>query len=132
MKRSWPALIFIVLAAVAAGTYIWCISWQGFGANSSRMIALQIIVAALAVWIHYLQTHGKHIISSVLIVLSLPLIWLVIQSQWLHLHMIYDASLLDQRITILVGEAAFLLLAYLGGIIPRRTKDRDSNQMDVG
>jgi len=117
------------MVAIAAGAHIWRISWQGCGANFSRMIALQIIVATLAVWIRYLQTLKKHIIGSGLIILSLPLIWLVIRSQWLHLHMIYDASLLDQRITILVGEAGFLLLAYTGWIDLRRTKDRDNNQI---
>lgn len=93
------------------------------------MIALQIIVAALAVWIRYFRTRRNHIVAGGLIILSVPLIWLVIRSQWLHLHMIYDASLLDQRITILVGEASILLLAYLGWIPPRRTKDRDNNQI---
>ena len=95
------------------------------------MIALQVIVAALAVWIRHMQTNGRQIIGASIVVLSLPLIWLIIQSQWLHLHMIFDVSLLDQRITILVGEASFLLLAYLGWLDPRIRKNGDNKAIEA-
>jgi len=130
-KRSWPILLLMLLAAVVAGAHIWRISWRGYGANFSRMIALQVIVAALAVWIRHMQTNGRQIIGASIVVLSLPLIWLIIQSQWLHLHMIFDVSLLDQRITILVGEASFLLLAYLGWLDPRIRKNGDNKAIEA-
>jgi len=121
-KRSWPILLPAALSAVVASAYIWSISWQGCGANFPRMIALQVIVVAVAVWTRYMQTKGRHVIGALLVITSIPLIWFVIQSQWIHLYMIFDASLLDQRITILIGEATFLLLAYMGSFHRKKRK----------
>ena len=121
-KNKWPVLLALVLALIA-GAYIACISWKGYGANFSRMIALQIIVANLAILIHFLQIKKKHWISSGILLLSIPCLWGIISSQWLHLYMIFDSSLLDQRLTILVGELTFLLLVYLGWIPVVRSKN---------
>ena len=90
------------------------ISWQGYGANFSRMIALQVVIATLSVWLRYFRAKGSSLLGSAVLLLSVPLIWLVIQSQWLHLHMIFDADLRYQRLMILFGEVCFLGLSYFG------------------
>lgn len=129
VKKSWPILILMALQASLACAYIWSISWKGYRANFHRMVALQLIVVAVAVWTRYMQTKGRHGVGASFVIAGIPLVWLIIQSQWLHLYMIFDASLLDQRITILVGEAAFLLLAYMGWIVPRGRKNGDNKAM---
>ena len=122
--KNWPCLLGLFTIGALAGAHIMNVSWKGYGANFSRMIALQIIVAILAVFIHYMRTNKKCLISTGLLYLSIALVWLIISSQWLHLHMIFDVSLLDQRIMILLGESIFLSFAYFGWISPQKTERR--------
>lgn len=124
-KRDWPILLVLALSAAAAGFYIQSVSWKGYGANFSRMVAFQVIVAFFAVLIRHLRRKSMQFFGALVLIASIPLFWLVIQTQWLHLIMIFDASLLDQRITILIGEATFLTLAYMGWIVrPKKHKEK--------
>lgn len=123
-ERDWPILLVLALSAAVAGLYIQSVSWKGYGANFSRMVAFQVVVAFCAVLIRYFRSKSIQFFGALILIVSIPLFWLVIQTQWLHLIMIFDASLLDQRITILVGDATFLTLAYLGGLSERRSKKK--------
>ena len=95
-KRSWPTLSFLLLVSILAAAFI----WQDFVLNFSQMMALQIIIAALSIWIGFFVSNGKRVISRALLIFSFPLIWFVIQSQWLYLINIDDPLLSSAQIKI--------------------------------
>ena len=114
LKGSMVVAFILMFFALMAILLLANISWQGYGANTVRMYAFNLVVLSAAYLLRQLRERDQKIAARLLMVGSLVLIRYLIEAHALFIFMIFDASLDDQRIIIFLGEALLLFLGYFG------------------